>query len=70
MKRLNLKELFHRLSDIQNRELRNSKTDLHIPLLKGILGTKKLCLQGSMNMEQPYKRKQKQVNRSPPLKQN
>ena len=27
-----LKELFHRLSDIHNRELRNSKTDLHIPL--------------------------------------
>ena len=27
-------ELFHRLSDIQNRELRNSKTDLHIPLVK------------------------------------
>ena len=29
-----LKELFHSLSDIQNRELRNSKTDLHIPLLR------------------------------------
>ena len=29
-----LKELFHRLSDIPNRELRNSKTDLHVPLLR------------------------------------
>ena len=29
-----IKELFHRLSDTQNRELRSSKTDLHIPLLK------------------------------------
>ena len=29
-----LKELFHRMSDIQNRELCNSKTDLHIPLLR------------------------------------
>ena len=26
-----LKKLFHRLSDIQNRELRNSKTDIPIP---------------------------------------
>jgi len=29
-----LKELLHGLSDIQNRKLRNSKTDLHIPLLR------------------------------------
>ena len=29
-----LKELFHRLSDIQNRELHNSKTNLHLPLLR------------------------------------
>ena len=28
-----LKELFHRMSDIQNRELCKSKTGLHIPLL-------------------------------------
>ena len=27
-------EKFHRLSDTQNRVLRNSKTDLHIPLLR------------------------------------
>ena len=27
-----LKELFHKLSDIQNRKLSNSKTDLHIYL--------------------------------------
>ena len=35
-----LKELFHRLSDIQNRELRNSKTDLHNPLLRTSSGEK------------------------------
>ena len=29
-----LKELFYRLSDIPNRELHYSKTDLHVPLLK------------------------------------
>ena len=49
-----LKELFHRLSDIQTWELRNSKTDLHIPLLRKSFGTKMLCIQGSMHLEQPH----------------
>ena len=47
-----LKELFHRLSDIQNRGLRNSKTDIHIPLLRTSSG-QKVCVQGSMQLEQP-----------------
>jgi len=48
-----LRELLHGLSDMQNRKLRNSKTDLHIPPFKDILGTKELCLEGSMHVEQP-----------------
>ena len=41
-----LKELFHRLSDVQNRELRNSKTDLHIPLLRKSSGQKSFVYRG------------------------
>ena len=41
-----LQELFHRLSDIQNRELRNSKTDLHIPLLRISSGQESLVKRG------------------------
>ena len=41
-----LKELFHRLSDILNRELRNSKTDLYIPLLKTSLRQKSFAYRG------------------------
>ena len=41
-----LKELFHRLSDIQNRELRNSKTDIHIPLLRISSGQKSFAYMG------------------------
>ena len=64
-----LKELFHRLSDIQNRELRNSKADLHIPLLRTSSGQKSfaykgVCIWNNLTCEK------KQVDRSPPLKQN
>ena len=52
-----LKELFHRLSDVQNRELRNSKTDLLIPLLRTSSGQNSFA----------YRGEQKQVDRSPPL---
>ena len=41
-----LKELFHRLSDVHNRELRNSKTDFHIPLLWTTSGQKNLSYSG------------------------
>ena len=41
-----LKELFHRLSDTQNRELRNSETNLHIPLLKASSGYKSFADSG------------------------
>ena len=41
-----LKELFHRLSDIKNRELRNSKMDLHIPLLRTSSGQKSVAYRG------------------------
>ena len=64
-----LNELFHRLSDTQNRELRSSKTDLHIPLLRTSSGQKAVrtveyAFGTTLHM------KQKQVNRCPPLKQN
>ena len=62
------------LSDIQNRELRNSNTDLPV---EDILGTKKLCIQWSMHLytgEYAFGTtlhvEQKQVDRSPPSKQN
>ena len=64
-----LKELFHRLSDILNRELRNSKTDLHIPLLRASSGHKALPT-GEYAFGTTSNVKQKQVDRSPPLKQN
>ena len=41
-----LTELFHRLSDTQNRELRNSKTELHIPLLRTSSGLKSFVHRG------------------------
>ena len=41
-----LQGLFHRLSDMQNRELRNSKTDLHIPLLRTSSGQKSFAYMG------------------------
>ena len=41
-----LKGLFHRLSDIQNRELCNSKTDLHIPLLRTSMGQNSFAYRG------------------------
>ena len=41
-----LKELFYRLSDTQNRELRNSKTDLHIPLLRTSSGQNSFAYSG------------------------
>ena len=63
-----LKELFHRLSDIQNRELRNTKTDLHIPLLSTSLGQKALHT-GEYAFGTTLHVKQKQVDRSPPSKQ-
>ena len=64
-----VQELFHRLSDSQNRELRDSQTDLHTPLLRTSSGQKsfasvKYVFRTTLHM------KQKQVNRSPPLKQN
>ena len=37
-----VKEIFHRLSDTQSMELRNSKTDLYIPLLRTSSGQKDL----------------------------
>ena len=41
-----VKEIFHRLSDTQSRELRNSKTDLYIPLLRTSLGQKSFAYRG------------------------
>ena len=64
-----LKGLFHRLSGIQNRELRNSKTDLHIPLLRTSSGQKSFA-EGEHAFGTTSHLKQKQVDRSPPLKQN
>ena len=51
-----LKELFHRLSDFQNRELRNTETDLHIPLLRTSLGQKsfayrRVCIWNNLTCE-------------------
>ena len=60
-----LKELFHRLSDIQNRELRNLKPDLHIPLhIQKALHTGEYVFRTTSHV------KRKQVDRSPPLEQN
>ena len=64
-----LKELFHRLSDIQNRELRNSKTDLHIPLLRSSSGQKSFAYR-EYRFGITLHVKQKQVDRFPTLKQN
>ena len=64
-----LKELFHRLSDIQNRELRNSKKIFIFPSRrhprdKKALPTWKYAFGTTSHV------KQKQADRSPPLKQN
>ena len=64
-----LKELFYKLSDIQNRELRNSTTDLHIPMLRKSSGQKTLPT-GEYEFGTALYMKQKQVTRSTPLKQN
>ena len=60
-----LKELFHRLSDTQNSELRNSKTDFHIPLLRTSCGRNSFVYSGACIWNN-LQIKQKQVNRSPP----
>ena len=39
-------ESFHRLSDVQNRELRNSITDLHITLSRTSSGQKSVACRG------------------------
>ena len=41
------KEVFHRLSDIQNRELCNSKIDLHIQLLRMSSAQKSFAYRGA-----------------------
>ena len=64
-----LKELFYKLSGTKNRELRNSKTDLIIPLLRTSSGQRSLPT-GECAFGTTLRMKQKQVNRSPPLKQN
>ena len=64
-----LKELFHKLSDAQNGELHNSNTDFHTPLLRISSGQKALPT-GEYAFGTTLHLKQKQVNRSPPFKQN
>ena len=63
-----LKEIFHRLSDIQNRELSNPKADLHLPLLRTSSGHKALPTREYAFGTASHV-KQKQVDRSLPLKQ-
>ena len=64
-----LKKLFHNLSDMQNRELRSAKADLHIPMLAHSWDRKALPAKEYVYGTTLY-RTQKQGYRSPPLKQN
>ena len=71
-----LKELFHRLSDVRYRGLRNSKTDLDTPQLRTSSGQKsfayrRVCIWNNLTTTTTTSHvKQKQVERSPPLKHN